>query len=203
MKEENENGKSTSVKNKKLYLYVALGCAAVLLAAAIIITSVALANRNHIQVDNSTSSSDNEQGGASGDEPVIDKPEEFSAPLATVSVLNEYGFYYNKTLNNYYVHTGVDFSAEQGSEVFAVASGTIESVYTSDVLVGTQITIDHGNGFITWYGHNSDLYVSVGDHVYKGQTIAAMGSTGISSGSHCDFRIQRNGTMVDPLNYLP
>lgn len=145
MKEENENGKSTSVKNKKLYLYVALGCAAVLLAAAIIITSVALANRNHIQVDNSTSSSDNEQGGASGDEPVIDKPEEFSAPLATVSVLNEYGFYYNKTLNNYYVHTGVDFSAEQGSEVFAVASGTIESVYTSDVLVGTQITIDHGN----------------------------------------------------------
>ena len=142
MKEENENGKSTSVKNKKLYLYVALGCAAVLLAAAIIITSVALANRNHIQVDNSTSSSDNEQGGASGDEPVIDKPEEFSAPLATVSVLNEYGFYYNKTLNNYYVHTGVDFSAEQGSEVFAVASGTIESVYTSDVLVGTQITID-------------------------------------------------------------
>lgn len=133
MKEENENGKSTSVKNKKLYLYVALGCAAVLLAAAIIITSVALANRNHIQVDNSTSSSDNEQGGASGDEPVIDKPEEFSAPLATVSVLNEYGFYYNKTLNNYYVHTGVDFSAEQGSEVFAVASGTIESVYTSDV----------------------------------------------------------------------
>lgn len=69
--------------------------------------------------------------------------------------------------------------------------------------LGYCVKIDHGNGFITWYGHNSDLYVSVGDHVYKGQTIAAMGSTGISSGSHCDFRIQRNGTMVDPLNYLP
>ena len=51
--------------------------------------------------------------------------------------------------------------------------------------------------------YKRQLYVSVGDHVYKGQTIAAMGSTGISSGSHCDFRIQRNGTMVDPLNYLP
>ena len=80
----------------------------------------------------------------------------------------------------------------------------IESLVTTVAMktVGT-LKIDHGNGFITWYGHNSDLYVSVGDHVYKGQTIAAMGSTGISSGSHCDFRIQRNGTMVDPLNYLP
>lgn len=51
--------------------------------------------------------------------------------------------------------------------------------------------------------HNSSLLVSVGQHVYKGQQIARMGSTGISSGPHCHFGVTRNGTIVDPLNYLP
>ena len=87
----------------------------------------------------------------------------------------------------------IDAAADGGTVIYSGWNGGL----------GYCVKIDHGNGFITWYGHNSDLYVSVGDHVYKGQTIAAMGSTGISSGSHCDFRIQRNGTMVDPLNYLP
>lgn len=68
MKEQNENGKShTSVRNKKLYMYVALGCAAVLLAAAVIITSVALANRKHTdELNVGSSSSGNEQGGNDG-----------------------------------------------------------------------------------------------------------------------------------------
>ena len=99
-------------------------------------------------------------------------------------------------------HRGADICAAYGTPIYASDSGTVIAAgwhYS----YGNYVEIDHGNGFITWYGHNSDLYVSVGDHVYKGQTIAAMGSTGISSGSHCDFRIQRNGTMVDPLNYLP
>ncbi|MFQ7078303.1 MAG: hypothetical protein ACLRSW_10390 [Christensenellaceae bacterium] len=60
---------------------------------------------------------------------------EFGAPLATVNVTNEYGFYYNQTLNNYYEHMGIDMSAEAGAEVFAARTGTIESIYTSDVLV--------------------------------------------------------------------
>ena len=99
-------------------------------------------------------------------------------------------------------HRGIDISVSYGTPIYAADGGTV--IYSGwNGGLGYCVKIDHGNGFITWYGHNSDLYVSVGDHVYKGQTIAAMGSTGISSGSHCDFRIQRNGTMVDPLNYLP
>mgnify|MGYP002540017162 FL=1 len=62
--------------------------------------------------------------------------------------------------------------------------------------------IDHGNGYVTYYGHNSSLLVSVGEHVHKGQQVARMGSTGVSSGNHCDFRIQLNGTFLNPLNYL-
>ena len=67
---------------------------------------------------------------------------------------------------------------------------------------GYLIIIDHGNGYVTYYGHNSSLLVSVGEHVHKGQQVARMGSTGVSSGNHCDFRIQLNGTFLNPLNYL-
>ena len=65
-----------------------------------------------------------------------------------------------------------------------------------------DVEIDHGNGYVTYYGHNSSLLVSVGEHVHKGQQVARMGSTGVSSGNHCDFRIQLNGTFLNPLNYL-
>ena len=64
--------------------------------------------------------------------------------------------------------------------------------------------ITHNNtGFVTLYAHCNALYVSAGDKVYKGEQIAAMGSTGISTGSHLHFEMRKNGTKVDPLNYLP
>mgnify|MGYP000481208922 CR=1 FL=1 len=68
---------------------------------------------------------------------------------------------------------------------------------------GYLIIIDHGNGYETYYGHNSSLVASVGEKVYKGQQVARMGSTGISSGNHCHFGVKKNGTFVNPLNYLP
>ena len=96
-------------------------------------------------------------------------------------------------------HEAIDIANSYGTPIYAADGGTV--IYSGwNGGLGYCVKIDHGNGFITWYGHNSDLYVSVGDHVYKGQTIAAMGSTGISSGSHCDFRIQRNGTMVSMIS---
>ena len=113
MKEENEKA---GVRNKKLYLYIALGCAAVLLCAAIIVTAVVLANRSRVSID----AGDNSGGQIETpdpDQPVIETPEEFISPVSVVSVLNEYGFYYNKTLGNYYEHMGDDFTAEVGSEV--------------------------------------------------------------------------------------
>ena len=68
---------------------------------------------------------------------------------------------------------------------------------------GYLVQINHGNGFVTYYGHNSSLLVSVGQHVYKGQQIARMGSTGNSTGNHCHFEVRYNGVAKNPLNYLP
>ncbi len=202
MKEE--NGKSGAA-NKKLYLYIALGCAAVLLCAAIIVTSVVLAQRDRASIN----AGDSSQGGQvidPDDEPVIEQPEEFISPVSIVSVINEYGFYYNKTLGNYYEHMGVDFSAAEGSDVYAVASGTVESVYTSDVLVGTQITIDHGDGVKSVYQYvEAKEGLKAGDQVKQGDVIATVAEANGSEykdGAHLHFEVFENGANVDPAEYL-
>lgn len=98
-------------------------------------------------------------------------------------------------------HEGIDIANGYGTPIYASDGGTV-SYSGWQGGYGYLIIIDHGNGYQTYYGHNSSLKVSVGEHVYKGQLIAKMGSTGVSSGSHCDFRIKLNGTFRNPLNYL-
>jgi murein DD-endopeptidase MepM/ murein hydrolase activator NlpD len=62
--------------------------------------------------------------------------------------------------------------------------------------------IDHGNGYVTLYGHASQLLVSVGQKVQKGQLIALVGSTGYSTGPHCHFEVIHNGTKENPFSYV-
>lgn len=98
-------------------------------------------------------------------------------------------------------HEGIDIANGYGTAIYAADGGTVKtSGWVSGL--GYCVIIDHGNGYQTYYGHNSSLLVSAGAHVYKGQQIARMGSTGISSGNHCHFGIKLNGTFVNPLNYL-
>lgn len=98
-------------------------------------------------------------------------------------------------------HQGIDIANSYGTAVCAADGGTV--TYSGwQGGYGYLIIIDHGNGYQTYYGHNSSLVVSVGEHVYKGQQVARMGSTGVSSGNHCHFGIKINGTFVNPLNYL-
>ena len=68
---------------------------------------------------------------------------------------------------------------------------------------GYLVQIDHQNGYVTYYAHNSKLLVSVGDKVYKGEHIAEMGSTGRSTGNHCHFEVRYKGERQNPMNYLP
>ena len=98
-------------------------------------------------------------------------------------------------------HKGIDIAAPRGTPVYAADGGTVTySGWMSGY--GYLVRIDHGNGYVTYYGHNSKLSVSVGQHVYKGQQIARVGSTGNSTGNHCHFEIRYNGVAKNPLNYL-
>ena len=98
-------------------------------------------------------------------------------------------------------HEAIDIANSYGTPIYASDGGTVTySGWRGGY--GYLVIIDHGNGYQTYYGHNSSLIVSTGEHVYKGQQIARMGSTGVSSGNHCHFGILINGTFVNPLNYL-
>ena len=99
-------------------------------------------------------------------------------------------------------HQGIDIAGSYGSGIYAADGGTVTYAGWMGGY-GYLVQIDHGNGYVTRYGHNSSLLVSVGDHVYKGQQIARMGSTGNSTGNHCHFEVRYNGVARNPLNYLP
>ena len=98
-------------------------------------------------------------------------------------------------------HPGVDLSANYGDPVRASAAGTVASAGW-DGGYGIKVDIDHGNGYHSWYAHLSRVDVRVGDHVYKGQNIALVGSTGFSTGPHLHYQLMLNGTAVDPTPYL-
>lgn len=99
-------------------------------------------------------------------------------------------------------HKGIDIAVPRGTPIYAADGGTVTySGWTSGY--GYLVQIDHGNGYVTRYGHNSSLTVSVGQHVYKGQQVARAGSTGNSTGNHCHFEVRYNGVAKNPLNYLP
>lgn len=98
-------------------------------------------------------------------------------------------------------HQGVDFAGREGSNVLSVASGVVTWA-GSRFGYGNLIEINHGNGYVTRYGHNKSVKVKVGDRVKKGQLIALMGSTGRSTGPHVHFEVLLNGRVVDPSLYV-
>ncbi|MEA5577666.1 murein hydrolase activator EnvC family protein [Anabaena sp. UHCC 0451] len=98
-------------------------------------------------------------------------------------------------------HGGLDFAASYGSTIRSADSGTVifAGWYGG---YGKSLIIDHGKGITTLYAHCSELYVSEGQSVQKGQAIAAVGSTGLSTGPHLHFEVRRNGSPVNPADYL-
>ncbi|QNU66564.1 peptidoglycan DD-metalloendopeptidase family protein [Ruminiclostridium herbifermentans] len=98
-------------------------------------------------------------------------------------------------------HDGVDIDSSTGDPILASAAGIVEfSGYSSGY--GNHVIIDHGNGYRTLYAHSSKLLVKKGDTIKKGQKIALVGSTGLSTGPHLHFEIRINNTPVDPTEYL-
>ncbi|MBQ8295866.1 MAG: M23 family metallopeptidase [Clostridia bacterium] len=143
----------------------------------------------------------------SGEEGSLDenKPYDMGAPLATISVSKNYGYAYNQTTGVFENHNGVDFSAEVGASVFAVADGIIESI-SDDILNGSSIVIDHGNGLKSvYYFVTAAEMMTVGGEVTKGNviaTVAEVGGSEYKDGAHLHFEILKDGVVVDPTDYL-
>lgn len=98
-------------------------------------------------------------------------------------------------------HKGLDIAAPKGTKIAAAASGTV--IFSGDSgALGELIIISHGNGIETYYGHCSKLYAKVGQYVEQGEVIAAVGSTGNSTGPHLHLEIKVNGVAYNPQNYV-
>lgn len=100
-----------------------------------------------------------------------------------------------------HTHKGIDIAATRGTPILATASGKVSFAGWSSGY-GYLVKIDHGSGVETYYGHCSKLYVSAGDTVEAGDKIAAVGSTGNSTGNHLHFEIRLNGKQVNPQKYV-
>lgn len=114
-------------------------------------------------------------------------------------------FGYRNIFGSTSYHGGLDIAVPYGTPVKAADGGTVLFAGTAtggNWSYGNLVMIDHGNGKVTYYGHNSSVVVSAGEHVAQGQTIALAGSTGRSTGSHCHFEVRINGGRVNPQNYL-
>ena len=98
-------------------------------------------------------------------------------------------------------HTGLDIACVTGTDIKVVSNGTV-TFSGKKGSYGNLIIVDHGNGVETWYGHCSKLYKKVGESVEAGAVIAAVGSTGNSTGPHLHFEIRINGNTVNPQNYV-
>lgn len=100
-----------------------------------------------------------------------------------------------------HTHKGIDIAATRGTPILATAAGTVTFAGWSSGY-GYLVKIDHGNGVETYYGHCSRLYVSAGESVEAGTEIAAVGSTGNSTGNHLHFEIRLNGEQINPQTYV-
>lgn len=168
------------------YLVVAL----VLLISLAVILPIALINKG-------------EEG-----QTVNTTPVNFILPISNATITKGYSadeLQYNKTLNCWEIHKGLDLLASKGEEVLACFEGTVTDIYTN-YLDGTTIVIKHDNDLSSYYmGLDSDTNVKVGDVVTTGQKIGVVGTTSsyeTDDGSHVHFELLKSGDKVDPTSYI-
>ena len=117
-------------------------------------------------------------------------------------ISSPYGWRIHPIHKTRHFHGGIDIAAATGTIVRAAAAGRVVQAGWMGAF-GQAVVIDHGNGYTTWYGHNSQILVRLGDQVSVNQPIAKVGSTGQATGPHLDFRIKYHDQTINPLDLLP
>lgn len=212
MKEE-----KTKSRKKVLY-YVLIAVSVLLLAAAIVLTVYFTTgapndiaetpgdNQGTLPGDDETPGGDEDDDQEEPDEPTGGETEQYVLPVAAESCSVEHNaIYANAAIGMYYRHSGVDFAADAGAEVYAMADGVVKSVSLSEQL-GNLITITHDDGLETTYRFVEPVEtLDVGDTVAAGEVIAHVAEaygTESHDGTHLHFEVTLGGEQEDPANYL-
>ena len=126
----------------------------------------------------------------------------FMWPVASyVYISSRFGLRVHPITGQQKSHTGLDIASNQGTTVYASDGGTVTMAGWNGGY-GNCIMIDHGNGYVTLYGHLNYIGVSVGQSVSQGSVIGQVGSTGASTGPHLHFEVLKNGTRIDPEQFF-
>lgn len=120
---------------------------------------------------------------------------------ASHRVTSKYGYRIHPVYKTRKFHAGIDIGAGYGSDIVAAEAGTVTTA-TYGSGYGKYVVVSHGSGITTLYAHCSSILVKVGDKVSRGQVIAKVGSTGVSTGNHLHFEVRINGKTTDPLTYV-
>lgn len=126
-----------------------------------------------------------------------------ACPTDDMEVTSPFGWRQHPIYGTEKYHCGVDLGVYIGDSISATADGVVVFAGDGDDGYGYQVIIDHGDGIMTRYGHNSLISVREGQPVRQGQEIALGGSTGNSTGPHCHLEVILNGEVTDPGNYIP
>ncbi|MBX3020808.1 MAG: M23 family metallopeptidase [Bdellovibrionales bacterium] len=114
---------------------------------------------------------------------------------------SRFGYRFDPFNNRATMHAGIDMAAPPGTPVYAPADGVVSYV-GYEAGYGKLVSIDHGYGVITRFGHNSRVFVEQGQKVHRWDVISAVGSTGRSTGAHLHYEVRIHGIAVDPINYI-
>ena len=161
--------------------------------------AAAAAKKAQAAAKKNTSSSGSSAGSAGAS--VVSGNGTFTHPCPSGYISSGFGYRTQPIAGASTNHKGIDFAAATGTPIYAAAAGTVISAgYAGNA--GNLLVISHGNGLLTYYMHCNAIYVSAGQKVSKGQNVAAVGTTGNSTGPHLHFQVMLNGTPVNPANYL-
>lgn len=126
-------------------------------------------------------------------------------PLVDGRITDKFGMRLHPIIDQMQLHSGIDISAERGTEVFATAAGVVEKVNTSHNInrsYGKYVVINHGHGVKTLYGHLSKILVREGQKIDRRDPIGCVGATGLATGPHLHYEVIQEGQQTDPLNFI-
>ena len=186
----------TKQKNNNLMSYIYAAIIAMLVVACAV--TIAFVNAK-----NTTS-----KANIGTDETVQVAATTFVVPMKNATIAKDYSgseLQYNDTLKQWEIHKAIDFIATDDLNVYAVSDGTVSNVYTN-YLEGTVVEVTHKDGFVTVYKSlNKDVKVSVGDKISAGNIIGVVAesmASELNTGAHLHFEMLKNGTKVNPNDYL-
>lgn len=113
-----------------------------------------------------------------------------------------FGYRIDPVYRTRHMHTGIDFTAKRGTEVYATGDGIVEEIENKRWGYGKSIIINHGYGYKTRYAHLSKFKVKKGQKIKRGELIGLIGSTGKSTGPHLHYEVVKNGTKVNPIGFF-